>query len=701
VIRANYLFEYHFLSDWTELTVDNWYHWNWAQTMVDGNLVGDTTYFRAPFYVYCLALVKALFGDSLWAARLFGTLTGLASVWLTFLLGQRLFNRRAGLVAASLHALYPVLIYFESELLLDSLFMLLVQIAVYRFLIWLESEEPRDVFYVGLTCSLAAITRPTILVAVPLFLLMIVWICRRSDYLRQAILFVVGLALFVGPVFARNLVVAGDPVLISSQAGVNLFIGNNPEADGFTAALPEPMGRNWQLSQIEKIAEDDLGRQLKPGELSTYWRGKAVDWTMSNPGRFAELYATKALFQIDNREVSNNRQMAPFFAKIAVLKYNPLSFGIILPFAILGFILGIRGNKGLLFVLILIALYIVVVSLFFYNSRFRLPLMPFYLVAAAGGVTGLIQGVREKRRAVFVGLAIAIPMAAFSFCSPVKLPQAVSTDHLVSHGLHLFEQQEYRAALEQFQEVVRLDNDLPEANLNMGSCFFRMGLGDSAEVYYRREIARNPKRHKAYQNLASLKLVNGEYGDAQEWIQRAIALSSYDVQSNLTALRAYAADTGTTDEELASVAQTAVIRTDGDLHVLNEAATVCSRRGLYDMAYGFLLQGLSASPPSIETDDQAFGRGFRHDKASTTRERARTYYQLGYLGGIRGDFELAIGYCRRAIDADSTLVEAYVNLVTAYLSSGRQAEADWTMDIADEKFPNHPLVRQLQERLGR
>ncbi len=700
-VRADYLFEYWFLPDWIQLTVDNWYHWNWAQTIVDGNLLGDTTYFRAPFYVFCLAAIKAVFGDSLLAARLFGTVAGLASVWLTFLLGQLLFNRRAGLLAAGLHALYPVLIYFESELLLDSLFMLLVQITVYRFLVWLESEDPRDIFYVGLACSLAAITRPTVLVAVPVVLLAMIWACRRNGYLRQAIPFVIGLALFVGPVFARNLAVAHDPVLVSSQAGVNLYIGNNAEADGFTAALPEPMGRNWQLRQVEKVAEDDLARQLKPGEVSTYWRGKAVDWVWSDPGRFAELYATKALFQFDNREISNNRSLTPFFQRITVLKYNPLSFGIILPFAVMGFVFGIKRNRGLLFVLILILLYIAAVSLFFYNSRFRLPLMPFYLVAAAGGGLCLLRGIREKKRSILIGLAAAVTAAAFSFCSPVRPPRAVSTDHLVSRGLHLFGQQEYRAALEQFREVLRSDSTLPEANLNVGSCFFRMGIGDSAEVYYRREITHNPQRHKAYQNLASLKLVNGEYRQAQEWIRKAIALSPYDVPSSLALLRACAADTGTTDEELASVAEAAVVRTGSDLQVLNEAATACAGRGLYAVAHGFLLQGLSASPPPIETDDQAFGRDFRHDRGSMTRERARTYYQLGFLSGVRGDLELAIDYCGRAIDADSSLAEAYVNLVAAYVSSGRQAEAERTMDLAAGRFPNHPLVRKLLERLGR
>ncbi|RME20033.1 MAG: hypothetical protein D6800_13560, partial [Candidatus Zixiibacteriota bacterium] len=143
LVRLGYLWYYSTLPDWTQLTVDNWYHLHWAQSIAAGNVIGDTTYFRAPFYVWCLGLLYAVFGSSLWVARLFGAAVGVLSVFLTYRIGSRLFSKQIGRIAAVLQAVTPVMMYFEGELLLDPLFTLLLQIAIYRLLVWLDEQTSR------------------------------------------------------------------------------------------------------------------------------------------------------------------------------------------------------------------------------------------------------------------------------------------------------------------------------------------------------------------------------------------------------------------------------------------------------------------------------------------------------------------------------------------------------------------------------
>jgi hypothetical protein len=143
VLRLIYLMQYQGSPIWEQLTVDNWYHHHWAQSIADGNVVGDTTYFRAPLYVYCLGALYYLFGFSLWVGRLFGLVVGLVSISMTYVIGRRVLGKWEALVAATLHAVLPIVIYFETELLLDPLFTLLLQVAIWRFLVWLESEKER------------------------------------------------------------------------------------------------------------------------------------------------------------------------------------------------------------------------------------------------------------------------------------------------------------------------------------------------------------------------------------------------------------------------------------------------------------------------------------------------------------------------------------------------------------------------------
>ncbi|MBU0983297.1 MAG: glycosyltransferase family 39 protein, partial [candidate division Zixibacteria bacterium] len=149
LIRVAYLAQYSALPDWFMLTVDNWYHHHWAQAVAGGDLAGGTTYFRAPFYVWCLGLLYAVAGSGLWVARVFGVVVGLLSIGATYLITNKLFDRKTAAVAALFQSVYPLIIYFEAELLLDPLFMLLLQVVVYRYLIWQESRTPRAMFCLG------------------------------------------------------------------------------------------------------------------------------------------------------------------------------------------------------------------------------------------------------------------------------------------------------------------------------------------------------------------------------------------------------------------------------------------------------------------------------------------------------------------------------------------------------------------------
>ena len=355
LVRVIYLYQYHLSPAWEQLTVDSWYHHHWAQSIAGGNVFGDTTYFRAPFYVYCLGVLYAVLGDSLWVGRLFGLLIGLASVGMTYMLARRFLNRWFAATAAAIQACLPIVIYFESELLLDPLFMLLMQVAVWRALVWLDTRHERDLFVTGLALGLAAICRPTALA--PALVVLIYALAGKQEgrqRLTRAVFFVAGLSVLIAPIFIRNLTVANDPVLIASQDGINLFIGNNAQADGLSAVMPEPLGHNWQIRQITHIAESDAERKLKPGEVSAYWRGLAFDWIRDNPGDFITLLARKMIFQFGDREVSNNRSLQVHFSSFGWLGRNPLSFGVLIPLAVLGAIALWRRHPGARMVVILL-----------------------------------------------------------------------------------------------------------------------------------------------------------------------------------------------------------------------------------------------------------------------------------------------------------------------------------------------------------
>lgn len=705
-VRVTYLIQYSHSAYWGQLTVDNWYHHHWAQSLADGHVLGDTTYFRAPLYVYCLGMLYAVFGESYWVGRLFGMAVGLLSIGTTYLLARRLIGRPGATLAALLHALLPIAIYFESELLLDTLLTLLLQIALLRFVIWLDTDRSRDLWLAGLALGLAAICRPTALIVAVSAL---GWaILKRPAQkslwntpwrLTRVMLLAAGLTICIGPVFLRNILVAGDPVPIASQGGINFYIGNNEKADGISAVLPEPLGHNWQIRQITYLAEKEMGRDLKPGEVSGFWQRKAYTWIWSHPKEFALLFARKFVYMISSREMPNERSLDTYFGSFFLLGNNPLVFGLIFPVALLGIVVLWRQQPGVRFLAVAMVMLILAMAFFFVNSRFRLPLMPLYCLLATGGLVWLWRTVPTRPLRTAGVLLVMVVIGWLSFHPPISYPGNLSTQSLTSRGLYLYSKGEYQESLRYFRQAADLQPDFPEVNLNLGAAYLRLGMPDSARTCFEREIARHPQRHKAYQNLAAMYLADGDYGHAVASADVSLSLAPYDILSNIVRLRALYRDSTVNDSKLLEETDEAARNTGNDISVLNEGGALLLTRGDAENALSVLLRAEMARPPAIETDDDAFGPGFTHGSSDFKRLRATTYFALGYCYSRLDRLPESVEYNQRAIASDSMMSRAYINLRAGYLSQGRLVEADSVLAEAKRRFPDDPLIREtIQNR---
>ncbi len=697
-LRLVYIWEYSQLPEWTQLTVDNNFHHYWALTIADGNLLGDTTYFRAPFYIYYLAAVYKLFGVSLWAVRLFGVLPGLLSIYITYLIGKYVYNKHTGLIAGTLHAIFPIIYYFESELLLDSLFMLLFQLAIYFYIKWWKEDSSKILFYSGFFFSLASITRPTALV-IALFCLVIIFVLKRYK-LKQVLLFTLGLTLCIAPVFIRNIVVAGDAVLIASQGGINLYVGNNDAADGLSAVLPAPLGYNWHIKQISYIAEKESHRKLSAIEISSFWAVKAFQWIQENPSRFLQLYTEKLYHNISNRKISNNRYLKQFFNKITVLKYNYLSFGILFCLSITSLLLTRRENKQALFIGSIIILYILLTSLFFFSSRFRLPLIPLYLILSAHTLLALRVLFKKNRKHASIILGVTILFGLFSYYPVVTIPQGSASLLYTSQGLYYSAMGEQKQALALFKKANACEPDMPEGNLNIGATYLKLGQTDSALHYINREKMLHPLQSKGFTNAASIYYNLGMYDSALVQINKSLELEPYKVIANQLLGRIIFHLNHSIFEIQKQIIDIRK-RTGDNIYILNDLATsIYNDPSIQNsLAISILHDAVESTPPAIETDDASF----MHLSPNTTilwnKQRALSYYHLGYISGITGKFNDAIRYSNSSIAIDSSLADAYLNLVSGYFSTNQKENGLQVLKIALEKFPHHKNLQQIENIL--
>jgi len=189
-----------------------------------------------PGYPMALAPLYFLFDNNPVAARMLNAVLGSATVVLLYLLGSRVFDRRVGLTAALLLAIFPNQVFFSSltmtEIFFTTLLILILLLTVYLML----GQRAPPLWQVGLVGALigyAALVRGEglLLMAFILPALLMRWRSWRRVLTYAAVL-LVGMAVIIAPWTVRNVVRMKSPILISTSGTEALWVGHHAGADG-------------------------------------------------------------------------------------------------------------------------------------------------------------------------------------------------------------------------------------------------------------------------------------------------------------------------------------------------------------------------------------------------------------------------------------------------------------------------------------
>lgn len=532
--------------------VDELWHLNWARDIISGSFWGDGAYFRAPLYPYLLAFFVKITGDSIFWIRFLQILIASGSAVLVYLLGNKLFSQKIGIIAGLGYSIYGTLIAYETMLLIPVLFVFLNLLAVYLLIYFKDSPVWRHWLVAGMVLGLSAISRPNILLLTPLFLIWIYIIADNSNTKRRifpALIYLVGLLLPVLSVSARNLVVTGEFILISSQGGVNLYIGNNPETEGLTMLMPEiDLDESLPWTEFTKAtraaAESEAGRPLSDTEESSFWKSKAVDFIISNPGRFISITFKKCIYFVLGFE--NSDQTDLYFARkfsslYSVLLWNRLvyfPFGMLLPLAIIGMIASWkhRHKQGLVLIYLFILCYIPTVVLFLVTARHRLPVIPFMLLFAAAGIIYLINLIREKNHRKFTGM-IALFLIVLILCNRTYFDIGFSNVSQTHFNLALTydRQGNLEMAETEYMTAVRENPNSATTLNNLGYVQYRLGKYNDAMNQFSNAIKIDPEFADPYNNIGLVYEAGGDFANAEKFYRRALEIDSdlYQAYLNL------------------------------------------------------------------------------------------------------------------------------------------------------------------------
>lgn len=412
-LRAAFLLQWFDLPYLSSLSSDAWAYDKWAQEILEHGLLRHTAFYQSPFYPYFLAGFYKLFGHQpagvLWLQALADSCTCL----LVMRLGERGFGGRAGLWGGLLCAFYRPFIFAAGIPGKETLAVFSTALFALLALRAGATGRARDYFYCGLAGGWAALLRTNVLLLLPALLL---WAWQREPgrrLLRTAALpLLLGAALPLLPATLHNWAASRDLVLVNYNGGYTFYLGNNPWATG-TGIYPPGFSSVPPLeeSQPALIAERELGRSLKPSEVSRYWLLRGLAFIAENPGAWLKLTAAKFFFFWNRYEIPDNYDLQFISGHFATLLRWPL-----VSFALAGclgaaglFLCRRKESSGLL--LFLFAAYFASLLPFWLTDRYRLPALAL-LLPLAGGVldyAGTALASRDWRRALMPAL-LASPL---------------------------------------------------------------------------------------------------------------------------------------------------------------------------------------------------------------------------------------------------------------------------------------------------
>lgn len=402
------------------VTGDMKFYADWALRIAHGELTDHHAFYGEPLYAYLLAALFAVGGVQLFWIGLLQALLDACTALLIFKIAALFLAetpRRAlmigGCAALGWAMFIPAAAY--CGLLIPTPFV----VATWWFCVWWilarrAVARPVEWFGIALVVGLCAMISAATLLALPLLAAALIWSRRRA---AAAALITAGIIIGTAPAWAHNLFIARDPVFLSAHGGLNFWIGNNPDANGYPKIPPGlPSDQRQLLETSITVAETSAGHPLLRSAVSRFWSAKARAYIAAHPLDWLRLVT---------RKLRNFWSAFPYddLGAITALRdagivLPGLRFGLVAALALPGAIFAWRIPRAR-WLLATLGLQMLALIPVFVNERYRLSAVPGLLLLAAFFVSETAEqiGARKWPRLLAMAAVLAIS-SAFVFWPP-------------------------------------------------------------------------------------------------------------------------------------------------------------------------------------------------------------------------------------------------------------------------------------------
>ena len=383
--RVSWMYEYEIIAD--NLVSRGSYDFSFYGLATSG-----PTSFIPPVYPFFLALARLGFQDH---SETFVKFVQIGLSCLT-ILGLYALTRDLGgsnqqsLMVAFIASVYPQFVSYSIALSTVTLETLFVIFGIWGVVRIAQKSSLASAVAAGIFLSLAALTRSTWLILLPLSGMWLAWY-YRGDWRKwgKMITFVVitaGIVFF--PWIIYNFKTHGVFMMTSTNGGLNFWIGNNPNATG-EYIFPTQINKDL----VMEVAE------LPEVERDRFFYAQGFRFILESPSQFLRLMGIKLLYFLFFRP---NIGSAYRSANIQYMDLARLGFIfawiMLFPFALIGlYNLKASSREHSWLVLIFIS-QAMVSALYFTGTRFRTPIDGIVIIWAVIGLTGSLHKWKEIRQ---------------------------------------------------------------------------------------------------------------------------------------------------------------------------------------------------------------------------------------------------------------------------------------------------------------
>jgi tetratricopeptide (TPR) repeat protein len=216
----------------------------------------------------------------------------------------------------------------------------------------------------------------------------------------------------------------------------------------------------------EAVAEAKLGRDIGPGEVSSFWMREGLRFIRQEPLAWLRLELRKFGLFFNNYEPWTVRSHSVSKSFSWVLRLPLFTLGLVVPLALLGAFASRRDWRRLVPLYLMVGTYLIIAMLFFVASRYRLPMVPVLILLAGRGLVFLFDAARARDVRTLAASLLAIAIAAVSVHWPI------------------------------------VPDRLSGAYYNLGNRYKALGEWDRAIASYRQSLIQNRRSFSTWNNLA-------------------------------------------------------------------------------------------------------------------------------------------------------------------------------------------------------